>query len=572
MGRRLTTTLLCVAGLTGCAGLRSGSVASSGAAPAVDVAEIGPQRRGVQYPIRRGSQPPNVVVARTDDPPTSVKEETPDRHARLVLAGAEREKDEPSHDVVQASGDQRLLLDAPLAETHVAPPEPTVDGPTPPPGVEPPPVVMGPEYHDLDLTTALSLVGGRSPQVAIAHERLCEAYADWRAAKALWLPSIGAGFSVNRHTGTLQASNGLVADVDRTSLQAGLGAGAVGAGTVPRPGVVARFHTADAWFQPLIAERAATARRHAEAAEVNDQLLAAALAYLDLLEAEQLVAVARETLVNTEELVRVTTAFADSGEGNRADADRAETELSLRRNELARAEEAVAVASARLAEVLSLDAGLRMRPLEPALVPIDLVVPGGDLRSLVAQGLGQRPELRESAALVDEACRRLQREKSAPLVPSLLLGASVSGFGGGPGGRVDNFRDRVDVDALVTWEVRNLGYGERAARDRARATVRRTRAERVRAMDRVAREIAVGHARVTARSSQIAIAEEGVAKAEASYRRNVDRIRDGQGLPIEVLQSMQALDAARRDYVRTIADYNESQFQLHRAIGWPIRV
>lgn len=508
-----------------------------------------------------------VSTARTT-PRTAVEERESSRSVFALVDHAEPTGDsETESAIVTASVDElpSPAPDASPAGERVLEPEPDA------PPIES--TFLDGEYspfHDLDLTSALSLVGGRSPQVAIAHERVCEAYADWRAAKVLWLPSIGAGVSLHRHDGTLQASNGLVSDVDRTSLQAGLGAGAVGAGTVPRPGLVARFHTADAWFQPLIAERAAAARRHAEIAELHDQLLAAALEYMDLLEAEQLVAVARESLANTEDLVQTTTAFADSGEGNRADVDRAETELSLRRNALSRAEEAVAVASARLAEVLSLDAGLQLRPIEPALVPIDLVHCGCDVRELVATGLAQRPELHQSSALVAEACRRLERERKAPLVPSLLLGASVSGFGGGPGGRVDNFQDRVDLDALVTWEVRNLGYGEKAARERARATLRRTRAEQLRTMDRVAREVAVAHARVCARSSQIAIAEEGVAKAEASYRRNVDRIRDKQGLPLEVLQSLQALDAARRDYVRSIADFNEAQFELHRALGWPI--
>lgn len=429
---------------------------------------------------------------------------------------------------------------------------------------------VDPDVRELDLQTALALVGGRSPQVQIAHERVCEAYANWRAAKVLWLPSINAGLSYNRHDGTLQASNGSVADVDRSSLQTGLGAGAVGAGTNPVPGVVARFHAVDAWFQPLIAERTAAARRHAELAELNDQLLAAAVAYVELLDAEQRLAVARETLENTEDLVRVTTAFADSGQGNQADADRAETELSLRRNEVARAQEASALASARLAEVLSLDAAVRLRPLEPTLVPVELVVAESDLRGLVAEGLGRRPELHEQSALVGEAIRRLQREKSAPLVPSLLLGASYSGFGGGPGGRIDNFQDRVDFDALVTWEIRNLGYGEKAARDGARARVRRSRAERIRAMDRVAREIAEARARVVARRSQVDIARSGVTTAEQSHKRNVERIRQGEGLPIEVLQSIQALDAARNDLVRSISEFNEAQFRLHHALGWPI--
>jgi hypothetical protein len=49
------------------------------------------------------------------------------------------------------------------------------------------------------------------------------------------------------------------------------------------------------------------------------------------------------------------------------------------------------------------------------------------------------------------------------------------------------------------------------------------------------------------------------------------RIRAGEGLPIEVLQSIHALDQARREYLRAVVDHNEAQFRLHRALGWPVQ-
>jgi outer membrane protein TolC len=66
------------------------------------------------------------------------------------------------------------------------------------------------------------------------------------------------------------------------------------------------------------------------------------------------------------------------------------------------------------------------------------------------------------------------------------------------------------------------------------------------------------------------VAEQGIAAAQHSYERNLERIRNAQGLPIEVLQSIQALDAARREYLRAVVDYNTAQFRLHRALGWPV--
>ncbi len=43
-----------------------------------------------------------------------------------------------------------------------------------------------------------------------------------------------------------------------------------------------------------------------------------------------------------------------------------------------------------------------------------------------------------------------------------------------------------------------------------------------------------------------------------------------KGLPIEILQSIQALTNAQREYTRAVADYNVAQFTLHRSLGWPV--
>jgi outer membrane protein TolC len=87
------------------------------------------------------------------------------------------------------------------------------------------------------------------------------------------------------------------------------------------------------------------------------------------------------------------------------------------------------------------------------------------------------------------------------------------------------------------------------------------------ALDRVAREIIEAHTRVESRRKQIAVAEQAVKAAEDSYRRNLLRAENAQGLPIEALQSISALGLARRDYLRAVSDHNLAQFQLVRAIG-----
>jgi outer membrane protein TolC len=441
-------------------------------------------------------------------------------------------------------------------EVLVAPPAP--DGPFPN-GVA------------IDLTTALLLTTGQNPQVGFAEQRIQEAFAQVSLAEALWLPSLRAGANFNKHEGQIQDVVGQMIETSRGSVYTGMGAMAVGAGSPAVPGLYANFHLRDAVFQPRIARHVAGARMEASRATLNDTLLQTALAYTELHEAVLTYSVAEETLQNAHQLAGVTGEFARTGQGLQADADRARVELSLRQIELRRAAENVRVASARLARLLSQNPEETLLPQEPTLAPIELVESDVPLADLVVTGLSNRPELAESQFLVGEAVQRMLRERAAPLVPSVLLGVSYGGNAGGLGRELDNFGDRLDFDVAAWWELRNLGLGERALRDEAASRVELARLRKVQVLDQVASEVAEAHAQVIERKAQIGFAQTGVEAAIESLRRNSQRIQEGEGLPIEVLQAIQALDQSRRQFVRAVADYNRAQFRLQRALGWPIQ-
>jgi outer membrane protein TolC len=448
----------------------------------------------------------------------------------------------------------------------------TDDGAKAPPATEPAllpvPTPGKPEGAlPIDLASALAMTDSQNPQVALARERIAEAEAQLTRARAMWLPSIRGGINYNKHDGTIQNVAGTIFPTSRNAFYTGLGANAVGAGSPTVPGVLAQFHLTDAIHQPRIAQSEVCARTFAAQAQANDSTLQTALAYLDLLRAEQDVAIAREAQENTLKLQKLTAAYAKSGQGQQADDDRALAELSLRENDLERATEGVQVASARLAQLVELDPTQPLSPQETAVTPLELVPEGALPQDLVAQGLSTRPEIAESRFLIDEAVHRLRREQCAPLVPSVLLAASYGGMGGGLGGQFRNFGDRFDGDAVAYWELRNFGFGDAAARREADSRVTQARLKELAALDRVAREIVESHAQVQARRRQIATAQRGIQAAQTSYERNLARIENTQGLPLEALQSIQALSQARRDYLRAVSDFNAAQFQLLHHIG-----
>lgn len=426
------------------------------------------------------------------------------------------------------------------------------------------------QYYPLDLPTALGMVGGQHPVIGFAQWRVQEAYAQLDRAEALWLPSLQAGFSYHRHDGNTQTTSGSIVDLNRNSFNYGLGAGANAAGTQPFPGVVAQFHVADAIFQPDIAQKNAWARGFAASAVQNNQLLDAALAYIELLSAEQDRVILEESRERTEVLAKLTSDYAMTGQGLQADADRLATELVLVNSRVAEATEQADVAAARLARELSFDSGQRIVPADPTVVPIDLVPPDYNKGTLISTGLSNRPELKEAQNLVSAACDEYKRQKYAPFIPSVLLGFSSDGFGGGLGNDASNFGSRYDVDAMMLWQVRNLGFGERAARREMMSRVEQTKYEKVRLLDQVSAEISEAHAQVIHRRRRIDITREAILSAQNSYDRNLNRIRDGQGLPIEALQSLRALEESRRAYLNAVVDYNRAQFQLQWALGWQV--
>ena len=90
-----------------------------------------------------------------------------------------------------------------------------------------------------------------------------------------------------------------------------------------------------------------------------------------------------------------------------------------------------------------------------------------------------------------------------------------------------------------------------------------------RAADNIASEIVTARADVISYRRQITATADGVAAADKSYQLNARRVQEGEGLPLELLQSIRARAAAADEHAGAIADYNRAQLRLMHAIGNP---
>jgi outer membrane protein TolC len=188
------------------------------------------------------------------------------------------------------------------------------------------------------------------------------------------------------------------------------------------------------------------------------------------------------------------------------------------------------------------------------------------------QGLRHRPELASAQDLVEAALLRWKQARLRPFVPSLAVTYGGGGFGGGANAFFGNFGPRGDTVASLFWELRGLGFTDRAIMRRRAAEHETANLEKIQTETRVAAEVVASFETRQAASRQIEDARETLIEALDSLRLNFLSIRQGAELPratrpIEVLQPIQALAQARLDYLDSVLAYNRAQFQLKRAIG-----
>lgn len=440
-----------------------------------------------------------------------------------------------------------------------------VPRPTPPPAhaqpLAPAPPSANASLLTIDLPTALRLVNASNPTIALAGERVREAYARLREAEAVWLPSLQTGPAYTRHDGRIQNALGLVFPTSKDSFFEGGGA-------------VLSVATSDILFGPLVARRLVQAQAEESRAVTDDVQLDVALTYLDLLRVYGALAINADTLRRVEEMTRAARSAIEEGKSKTgADLNRALTELNLRRQERLDLEGQAAAVSARLAQLLLLEPTVDLVPLDVAVLPIALVPDDClPLDQLVAIGLLNRPELVESRDLVEAALTRWRQARWSPLLPRLQASYIAGTFGGGINDEMAHFGSRGDGLAQVIWELPGLGVGYVAHARVARSQYNEANMHVTEVGARVAAEV-VEAAKVTqTRRRAFRSAQAGVREAEEMWRRLREAsfgIAGARFDPVEALLAEQALAQARVAYLTQVIEYNKAQFRLYRAMGQP---
>lgn len=439
-------------------------------------------------------------------------------------------------------------------------------------GISTPAVPAPRSVRPISLPEVLTVAGVDNPTIGLAEQAVRASLALQMQARVLLVPNLLVGADYDLHNGALQSSFGAIRYVNRQSVYVGLGDRAFAAETVSMPGVRLLAHLGDACYEPQVASRVVRQRQSQAEAARNDVLLDVAVAYLRLLGAEGRLAVLRQSRVDFAEIARLTRDFAETGKGREGDAERARADLLLLEIDEQRAQEDVAVASAELARLLSLDPSERLAISTGPVQVVQLIDPQKPLPELLQVALRSRPELRAVEAQIATARLRVSQEKLRPFLPTLSVGYSAGGFGGGATTTepsFGHFRTREDFDVIAWWTLQNAGLGNWALVKRRRAELGQALGQEGLVLNQVGREVADAYNLSAARLREVDVARRQVATGVDGLQRDLIRIRGGEGLPIEVLNSAKLLAQARQELLRAIVAYDEAQFRLFVALGQP---
>jgi outer membrane protein TolC len=416
----------------------------------------------------------------------------------------------------------------------------------------------------IDLPTALRLANASNPTIALARERVAEAYARQRQAEVAWLPNLQGGPAYYRHDGQIQNSTGIVFTTSKSNFF-------IGGGTV------LSWELSETLFAPLITRRLTAAQAAGARAVTDNVQLDVALTYLDLLRAYGALAINADTLARARELLyRAEVANQQGLSRTKADVTRARTEYNLRDGERNDLEGEAATISAHLAQLLLLQPTVDLRPADPAIVPITLVPVESPLESLVAIGVRTRPEMAQGRALAGAAEAGWRQARVAPFVPRIDFSYLAGEFGGGRDSTMSNFNGRGDGTAQMTWELRNLGAGDVARARERRAIYNEANLHIQEVQAQVGAEVTAAAKVARSRAQALASAQEAVRQAIESWRR-LDIVGFGLYNPkenltlntLEPLIAEQSLNQARMQYLTQVIEYNKAQFRLYVAMGQP---
>jgi len=406
----------------------------------------------------------------------------------------------------------------------------------------------------IDLPTVLKLAGAQGIDVEIAEAKLREARAAADSSTWALFPTISPGVGYRNHTGQAQSFAGPVSEVGKESVTAGAT-------------LFLSLDLGEAVYRRLAAKQTAQAAEHGLAAQRQQTVQQATLAYFDLTQSHHAVALLEDAVQTARDYQAQVGKAVQLGLAFKGDEIRAFAQVSRLELRLSQALDRRRADAARLAQLLRLKITESLRPADDRPLPLTLVDGRRKLDELVKGALAKRPELMEAGALHEAARHQDDAAKYAPLYPTLGAQVFAGGLGGSTSSARRDFANSTDTFVTLSWKLGAGGLFDSSRTAGAEARLRQTQLAETKTRDEVVRQVVEAQAHVTHLGQQLKIAQAAIRSAEQGYQLSLTRKEFAVGIVLEALQSQQDLIQARLDYATTVGELNKAQVRLKTAAG-----
>ena len=407
----------------------------------------------------------------------------------------------------------------------------------------------------MTLDEALRLANAQAStyQTAVINERI--AMEDVRQARAAFLPKVSTPLSYIYTS----PSRGLLFGEPRAP--SFISADAIGV-TDALLNVSGDFDVAGRLRATLAKNRALLAAAHAGTDAARRALAQAAIeSYYGLALANAQRRAAENNLAAAQEFENITGLLLSGGEVAPVDLTRAQLQTLARRDELRRAEVSEEIAAGALRVFVGYEFSRPINTTDLALaIPVDL-----EYRQFKAEDVVRRPEFVQLEQEI-QAAQQDVRIARADRLPSLSY--SINGGFDTDSVKSPRLRQHTGVSAAITLSIPIFDWGATRSRvQQARLRAELAENERTLALRGFTQQFYAARAQVESAVARIALAREGVTKAESNVAGSIARYRAGEAQIVEVTDAQSTLVEQRNALYQAIFDYQTSFARLKQATG-----
>jgi len=298
-------------------------------------------------------------------------------------------------------------------------------------------------------------------------------------------------------------------------------------------------------------------------AVVQDIIRDVGVSYFQILKAERILDVAKQSLEQLEAHRNVAQQFYDAGVIPKNDLLQSEVQLANGQQYLVQAENSLELAKSQFNTVLRRDLNTPTR-VEDIL---QYKAYAASLEECLKVAQDRRPEVKTSLSRVEQSRKTVDLDKSE-YYPSVNLVGSYGWFGDTADIQGSRYQDQENWSVMARAEWKFWEWGRtRHKVDASRNRERQAQDALANVKDQVALEVKNAYLLMREAEKRIFVAKKAIEQAEENYRLNEERYKEQVATSTDVLDAQTLLTRAKSDYFNALSDYHIALTRLERSTG-----